>query len=117
MRDSQVSHYFGLDIGTSTVRCVIGMVDGEDGRLGIIGHGSSANSGMRKGAVVHVDEVVQAVEQALAEAERVSGIHVQSVTVNVNGTHITGMNSRGVIAISAANREISPDDRLRVEGA
>jgi cell division protein FtsA len=37
--------------------------------------------------------------------------------VNVNGSHVEGINSEGVIAISAANREISHEDRLRVEEA
>jgi cell division protein FtsA len=72
---------------------------------------------MRKGVIVHVDDVVEAVVQAVTEAERVSGVHIQSATVNINGSHVTGLDSRGVIAISTANREISADDRLRVEEA
>ncbi len=100
------------------VRCVVGMVDAADPtRLSVIGHGSSANLGMRKGSIVHVDDVVDAIVQAVTEAERVSGVHVQSATVNVNGSHVAGINSEGVIAISAANREIDANDRLRVEEA
>ncbi len=118
MRDKESQHYFGLDIGTSTVRCVVGMVDAADpSRLSIIGHGSSQNLGMRKGSIVHVDDVVDAIVQAVTEAERVSGIHIQSATVNVNGSHVSGIDSRGTIAISAANREIDTNDRLRVEEA
>ncbi len=118
MREQPASHFFGLDIGTSTVRCVVGMMEvGEATKPSIIGHGSAPNVGMRKGAIVHVDDVVEAVIQALTEAERVSGIHISSATVNVNGTHVLGMNSRGVIAISTANSEITSDDRLRVEQA
>jgi cell division protein FtsA len=119
MRENTSQHYFGLDIGTSAVRCVIGMLEiGEEvNTLSIIGHGSFPNTGMRKGVVVRVDEVVDAVVQAITEAERVSGIHVPSATVNINGAQVLGMNSRGVIAISAANREITSDDRLRVEEA
>lgn len=115
---SASSQYVGLDIGTSTVRCVVGMVDGEHGgKVSIIGHGSAPNLGMRKGVVVHVDDVVEAIVQAVTEAERLSGIRLNGATVNINGTHITGLNSKGVIAISAANREITPEDRYRVEEA
>ncbi len=118
MRDSLPSHYFGLDIGTSTIRCVIGMIDAQNGsQASIIGHGSAPNLGMRKGIVVHIDDVVEAVIKAITEAERVSGVQVQQATVNVNGSHVAGMNSKGVIAISTANREISPEDRLRAEEA
>lgn len=100
------------------VRCVVGMVDTTDPtRLSIIGHGSAANLGMRKGSIVHIEDVVDAVVQAVTEAERVSGVHIQAATVNVNGSHVSGINSKGVIAISAANREIDANDRLRVEEA
>ncbi|HVC36645.1 MAG TPA: cell division protein FtsA [Candidatus Dormibacteraeota bacterium] len=111
-------HFVGLDIGTSRVRCVVGMYDPNMGnKPSIIGHGSAKNQGMRKGAVVHVDEVAEAIVHAVTEAERISGQHITRATVNVNGTHVGGLNSRGVIAISAANREIGPEDRLRVEEA
>lgn len=111
-------HFVGLDIGTSTVRTVVGMFDPSGtGKPQIIGHGSAPNNGMRKGAVVHVDEVAEAVVHAITEAERISGKQIRSATVNVNGSHVTGFNSKGVIAISAANREITPEDRLRVEEA
>lgn len=118
MRESSQSHFFGLDIGTSSVRCVVGMVDDQDpSHPSIIGHGSSPNLGMRRGVVVHVDDVVESVIHAVTEAERLSGVQISSATVNINGSHVTGMNSRGVIAISTANREISADDRLRAEEA
>ncbi len=122
MRDSQPAHFFGLDIGTSTVRCVVGMLrDEPDGNAppvpSIIGHGSAPNIGMRKGVVVHVDDVIEAVVAAVNEAERISGVHVANATVNVNGLHVMGLNSKGVIAISSSNREIMNEDRLRVEEA
>lgn len=118
MRESSPEHFFGLDIGTSFVRCIVGMVDPQDPvHPSIIGHGEVPNMGMRKGAVVHVDDVVDAVTRAMAEAERLSGVQVQHATVNVNGAHVSGINSRGVIAISTANREIGQEDRLRVEEA
>jgi cell division protein FtsA len=118
MRETEAAHYFGLDIGTSTVRCVVGMADASDPtKPSIIGHGSAPNLGMRKGVITHVEDVIEAVVHAITEAERVSGVHMQSATVNINGVHVSGMNSKGVIAISGADREISADDRLRVEEA
>jgi cell division protein FtsA len=118
MRDQNMAHFFGLDVGTSTVRCVVGMIDTQDpGRLSVIGHGSAPNLGMRKGVVVHMDDVGEAIIQAIGEAERLSGVQIQHATVNINGAHVMGMNSRGVIAISAADREIGVEDRMRVEEA
>jgi cell division protein FtsA len=112
-----MAQFIGLDIGTSAVRCVIGMIDASDGKPSIIGYGSCPNMGVRKGVVAHVDDVTEAIVQAITEAERISGSQVTRATVNVNGVHVEGVDSKGVIAISAANREISIEDRLRVEEA
>ena len=110
--------FVGLDIGTSTVRCVVGSFDPNGSNMpSIIGHGQAMNQGMRRGAVVHVDDVTNAIVQAVTEAERISGMSIKHATVNVNGSHVSGLNSEGVIAISAANREITIEDRLRVEEA
>lgn len=118
MREQQPIHYFGIDIGTQTIRCVVGIRDqAEAEQLSVIGHGTARNQGMRKGVIVHVDDVVEAIHKAVAEAEQVSGVDIDHATINISGSNVQGMNSKGVIAISTANKEISNDDRLRVEEA
>lgn len=114
----QPQPFVGLDIGTSVVRCVIGVIDQQDAsKVSIIGHGSEVNLGMRRGIVAHVDDVVQAIDKAVTQAEQLSGMKINQATVNVNGAHISGINSRGVVAISTANKEITDSDRSRVEEA
>lgn len=116
--NSNQDFFVGIDVGTSAVRCVVGMFDPNGSNVpSIIGHGQAPNQGMRRGAVVHVDEVADAIIHAVTEAERISGMPIKRATVNVNGAHVSGLNSEGVIAISAANREITHEDRLRVEEA
>ena len=111
-------HFVGLDIGTKTVKCVVGSLDTQDnGKISIIGHGTSVNLGMRKGVVAHVDDVANAVVEAINHAEQVSGVPIRSAMVNVNGAHVSGFNSKGVVAISAINKEISESDKDRVEEA
>jgi len=118
MNDRSVPHFVGLDIGTSTVRCIIGIADQNDpSKASIIGYGHATNKGMRKGTVIYVDDVAEAIIDAITEAERLAGVRIHSATVNVNGTNVVGINSRGVIAISTANREITDEDRFRVEEA
>jgi len=117
MRDSTISPYFvGIDVGSSHVRCVIGTVD-EQGAPEIIGHSEVPVTGMRRGVVAHVDEVADAIRQVVEIAERLSGRQINSATVNINGVHVEGLNSRGVVAISAVNREVQDEDRYRVEEA
>lgn len=114
----QTPHFVGIDIGTSNVRCVVGIIDQQDtSKISVIGHGIAQNTGMRKGVVAHIDDVSQAIIQAVNQAEQVSGMHIQHATVNVNGSHVSGINSRGVVAISTANKEITELDRTRVEEA
>jgi cell division protein FtsA len=117
MSEEKLSYYIGLDIGTQAARCVVGELSGESSLPRIIGYGSAVNTGMRKGNVAHIDEVAQAVIGAISEAERMSGREIKMATVNVNGAHVEGINSKGVIAISSPDRQISTEDRARVEEA
>lgn len=118
MHEQSLPHSVGLDVGTSMVRVIVGVLDPNDpAKPSIIGFGSAPNIGMRKGVVVHADDVAEAIVQAVTEAERLSGVRIHSATVNINGAHITGMNSKGVVAISAVNRVITNEDRARVEEA
>lgn len=117
MSEEKFSYFVGLDIGTTAVRCVVGELAGDSATPNIIGFASADNTGMRKGNVAHAEEVAQAVITAVSEAERMSGRDIKSATVNINGAHVQGINSKGVIAISSPDREISNDDRLRVEEA
>lgn len=119
MRESSPAYFVGLDIGTSKVRCVVGTLDNssDQPKLSVVGYGSANNSGMRKGVIVQLDDVANALHTAIAEAERISGIRIENATVNVNGSNVAGINSKGVIAISSANKEIGLSDKLRVEEA
>lgn len=104
----------GLDIGTSFVRAVVGHVDSTDEKPTIVGVGVEANTGMRKGTVVNLVSTAQAIDKALEAAERMSGHQINEVTISVNGSHVVGMSSKGVIAVG---HEITETDLDRVEEA
>lgn len=106
----------GLDIGTSRVRAVIGDV-AENGVFQVTGVGTSPSTGLRKGVVVNIENTVRAISQAVEAAELMSGTEVSSCMVGVGGTHIDGLNSRGVVAVTSKgrdNRVIGPEDITRV---
>ncbi len=117
MSEEKLSYFIGLDIGTTATRCVVGELSHDNPMPKIIGFGTGENSGMRKGNVAHIEEVTQAVIGAVSEAERMSGRQISSATVNINGAHVEGISSKGVIAISSPDREITEEDRSRVEEA
>lgn len=99
----------GLDVGTTKICCVIAEPTAVGG-LDIVGVGVSPSRGLRKGVVVNIDSTVEAVRQAVAEAEQVAGVEIGSVVAGIAGGHIRGMNSRGVVAVSGKHREVSQAD-------
>jgi cell division protein FtsA len=117
--DMQESMRFavGIDIGTTRVRCVIGHLDGSNPAPTIVGVGSAPNNGLRKGVVVNIVNTAQAIDRALDEAERMSGHQVNAASININGSHIMAMSSKGVIAVNSQNPEITEDDLLRAQEA
>ncbi|MCK6556538.1 cell division protein FtsA [Candidatus Binatia bacterium] len=101
----------GLDIGTSKVAAVVAEIDHET--LSVVGLGSApCNEGLRRGVVVNIDATVQAIEQAVKEAEVTAGCEIHSVFADVTGTHVKGFNSHGVVAVR--NREVDHADVDRV---
>jgi len=105
----------GIDIGTTTVRCVVAHIDGTTGSPTIVGVGSAPNSGMRKGTVVNLSGPAQAIDDALGEAERMSGYQVNEATISINGTHILSTHADGMIAVGASDHEINHEDLSRIE--
>jgi len=106
----------GLDIGTTKVCVVIGERN-EKGILEITGVGVSPSTGMRKGVVVNIEATLKSIIEAVEDAEMMSGREVHSCWTGIGGSHIEGINSRGVVAISGKkreNREIGRDDMERV---
>jgi len=88
----------GLDVGTSKVVCLVGEVMA-DGRLEIVGIGSHAAKGMKRGAVINIESTVQSIQRAVEEAELMAGCNIHSVYVSVAGSHIRSLNSHGIVAV------------------
>ncbi|MDR2900238.1 MAG: cell division protein FtsA [Treponema sp.] len=94
----------GLDIGTTKICAVIGERN-ENGKLEITGVGVSPSTGLRKGVVVNIEATLRSVSSAIENAEMMSGREVKNCWVGIGGSHIDGLNSRGVVAITGRNRE------------
>ncbi|MEP6848217.1 MAG: cell division protein FtsA [Acidobacteriota bacterium] len=109
---SREIHAVGLDVGTSKVRCVIGE-PADDGKMNIIGVGEADCRGLRRGIVTGAESVADAIRKAAGEAERVSGLDLNSAVVNLSGEHFRGENKSGVVAVAGVGREISEDDVSR----
>ena len=103
----------GLDIGTHSIKMAV-LSKREGGELEILGFGEEVSSGVRKGAVVHTEEVSKKVLALKNRIENISNQKIREVVVNVGGSHIFCVPSHGIVAVSRADGQISQEDVDRV---
>ncbi len=101
----------GLDIGTTKVCAIVGKKT-DNGTIKIIGIGQTPSKGLRKGIVINIDEAVLSIKRAIAYAERMSGVKIDTVYTGIAGGHIRSYNSSGVVAIKSL--EVAESDIRRV---
>lgn len=97
----------GLDIGTTTTTVVVAEVLA-DGKVNVLGIGTSPSRGLRKGVVINIEATVESIGQAVAQAETMAGFEINSVFASISGSHIKGFNSHGIVAVK--NKEVSYQD-------
>ncbi|HUV77428.1 MAG TPA: cell division protein FtsA [Desulfobacterales bacterium] len=100
----------GLDIGTTKICAVVGEKTGD--KINVIGIGTHPSIGLRKGVVVNIESTVESIQKAVEEAELMAGCEISSVYAGIAGGHITGFNSRGIVAIKGS--EVIQQDVDRV---
>lgn len=104
----------GIDIGNSQVKVIMAKLNSEGLRPEIVGAGSAVSNGLRRGVVVDMEETIENVRSAVQRAEAMAGTSIKRAYLAVSGLHINTQTSRGVIAVSRADNEISQNDIDRV---
>lgn len=102
-----------IDVGSSKIATVIASTIREE-KLSVVGVSTTPSKGLRKGQVVDIDEAISGISTGVEAAERMAGLSVGSAVVSVGGAHITSQNSKGVVAVSNPDSEITPEDIHRV---
>ncbi len=103
----------GIDVGTTKIAVAVARID-DDGNPTIIGIGTSPCEGLRRGVVVDLEKTVEAINNAVNNAELMAGVEIGEAYVGIAGDHIKSLNSRGVIAVSRADKTITEKDIDRV---
>ncbi len=103
--------FVGLDIGTVSISALVGEVL-PDGKINIIGVGTSPSRGMDKGGVNDLESVVKSVQRAVDQAELMAECKISRVFISISGKHIASRIEKGMGAIS--EQEVSQDDMDRV---
>ncbi|MCA9556992.1 MAG: cell division protein FtsA, partial [Myxococcales bacterium] len=101
----------GLDLGTSNIKCVIG-VQRAEGSVDIVGTGSHPAVGIKNGTVCSAEDVVRSIRAAVEEAEMMAGCDIAEVFVSISGRHLDSFNSNGVVRVAA--EQVTDEDVLRV---
>jgi cell division protein FtsA len=106
-RKTEKSLIVGLDIGTSKTVAIVGEFQhGEP--VEIIGVGSHASRGLKRGVVVDIESTVQSIQRAVEEAELMAGCEIRSVYASISGSHIKDDNSHGTAPIR--DKEVTQAD-------
>ena len=100
-----------VDVGTYKIVTVIAKVDEY---INVLGVSEGKSAGIRKGQIVDIEEAVASINASLEAAERMAGSSASHVIVSIGGAQIECLNSRGVVAVSNPNGEITPTDLARV---
>jgi cell division protein FtsA len=98
MSKSDVEIVAGLDIGTTKIAVVVGAVDANN-EVEIIGIGTHTSTGLRRGVVNNIEATVTSIRRAVEEAELLSNCEINSVYAGIAGEHISGKESKGIVAI------------------
>jgi cell division protein FtsA len=99
----------GLDIGTTKIAVIVGRKN-EFGKIEILGHGKTPSIGVRRGVVANIDNTVQSIKDAVAEASQKSGVEIKYVNVGIAGQHIKSLQHRGSQMRKESDVEINQND-------
>ena len=104
----------GLDIGTGSIKILVANKESEGEKFEVISQMRENSSGIRRGVVVNVEGVSNVLQDSLSRIKEEVGFKINSVYVNVDGSHLFSLPSRGTIAVSRADQKISEEDINRV---
>ncbi|WP_152285673.1 cell division protein FtsA [Flavicella marina] len=99
----------GLDIGTTKIVAIIGCKN-EYGKLEILGIGKAKSLGVKRGVVNNITQTILSIQQAVEEAENVSGYNIEDVVVGIAGQHIRSLHHSDYITRDDADRVIDETD-------
>ncbi|AXT60947.1 cell division protein FtsA [Aquimarina sp. AD10] len=99
----------GLDIGTTKIVAMVGKYN-EYGKMEVLGVGKSKSLGVHRGVVNNITQTIQSIQQAVQEAESVSGVKIKDVTVGIAGQHIRSLQHSDYITRSNPDAVIDDND-------
>lgn len=107
-----------VDVGSSKVTTLIAQVNVDEmsmeSTVNIVGVATQESKGVKKGQIVDIEDAVEAIISSVEGAERMAGYNLDRAYISVGGAHVHSQNSKGVVAVSNSNGEVSIEDVRRV---
>ena len=103
----------GLDIGTTKICVIVGRLN-EHNKIEVLGVGKADSFGVMRGVVANIDKTVDAIKQAVKDAEAKSGVEIRDVYVGIAGQHIRSLQHRDILTREDVETEISREDVHRL---
>ena len=105
----QERYAVGLDIGTTKIVAMIGRLN-EYNKMEVLGIGKAKSLGVHRGVVNNITQTIQSIQQAVQEAENVSGLKIQDAVVGIAGQHIRSLQHSDYITRPNSEEVINEDD-------
>ena len=101
----------GLDIGSNKIVCLIGFTN-SDGKLYIKGISHRESRGIKNGEIIDIKELTYSIIKAIDMAEKMAGVNVENIVVNVCNSHIAS--SLSSIDKVFSNKTITKNDLMKL---
>jgi cell division protein FtsA len=111
---SQAKVVAAVDIGSSKISTIISSYSVSKEAVNISGVSTVQSRGLRKSQIIDIEQAVEAITESVEGAERMAGMALSSAFVAIGGTHISSVNSKGVVAVAEPEAEITQEDIKRV---
>lgn len=100
----------GIDLGTTKIATIVAKISDDEIEPRIFGFASVPSKGVRKGQIVDINQITEAIETSLDKAERMCGRRIEKAFVSVSGPQVNSLNSQGVVAVAQPETEITEND-------
>jgi len=103
----------GLDIGTSKIKVLVAG-ENKEGKLELISRVEENSEGIRRGIIINAEKISNFLINLFQKISEETDQKINSVYLNLGGSHLFATPSRGLVSVSRADGKISDEDIQRV---
>ena len=103
----------GLDIGTSKIKVLL-VSQSNEGKLELVLKKEENSEGVRRGVIIDPERISDILRGLFSRISEEVGQKINSVYLNLGGSHIFCTPSHGLVSVSRADQKISEEDINRV---